>query len=67
MIGMPPQTLAYFALNRPGEQIARLLGRREHSTVLFACRKVAKAIAEDRRTRQVVEELRRRLQSPSSR
>lgn len=49
------------------KEIARLLGRREHSTVLFACRKVARAIAEDRRTRQVVEELRRRLQSPSSR
>jgi len=49
------------------QEIARLFGRREHSTVLFACRKVSKAISDHGQVGQVVEALRRKLQNPRSR
>jgi chromosomal replication initiator protein len=43
------------------QEIARLFGRGEHSTVLFACRKVSQTLTADASFRRSVEELRRRL------
>jgi chromosomal replication initiator protein len=43
------------------QEIARLFSRGEHSTVLFACRKVSQALTTDASFRRSVEDLRRRL------
>jgi chromosomal replication initiator protein len=49
------------------QEIARLFGRSEHSTVLVACRKVSRTLTADASLRRSVEELRRRLRGPGSR
>jgi chromosomal replication initiator protein len=49
------------------QEIAHLFGRREHSTVLFACRKVTRTLSADPSLRRAVEELRERLRGSRSR
>lgn len=45
------------------QEIARLFGRREHSTAIFACRKVSRALTDDSGLRRRVEEIRRELRA----
>jgi len=46
------------------QEIARLFGRREHSTVIFACRKISRALTEDSSLRKTVEDIGRKLRAP---
>lgn len=48
------------------QEIASLFGRREHSTALFSCRKVSRALTEDRALRQRIEGIRRSLHRADS-
>jgi len=48
------------------QEIARLFGRREHTTALVSCRKVSRALAEDHELRRKMEKIRRALSKPHS-
>ena len=48
------------------QEIARLFGRREHTTALFSCRKVSRAVTGAGELRRKVEKIRRALSKPRS-
>ncbi len=63
-IAWPRQVAMYLARELTGESlpaIGRHFGGRDHTTVLHACRRTAKRMAEDRSTREAVEKLQQDL------
>jgi chromosomal replication initiator protein len=68
-IAWPRQVAMYLARELTGESlpaIGRYFGGRDHTTVLHACRRASLRIAHDQDSREVVEKLRRSLDSTTS-
>ncbi len=68
-IAWPRQVAMYLARELTGESlpaIGRHFGGRDHTTVLHACRRTAKRIAEDEAAREVVEKLQHELDARGS-
>lgn len=61
------QTVMYLAqkmTNLPATRIGRLIGGRDHSTVIHSCKKMEKALQKDEELRQLVNTIKKSLEQP---
>jgi chromosomal replication initiator protein len=55
--------LARDITNTSYPQIGEELGGRNHSTIVYGCKKISQALADDRDLRQAIDTIRRKLNS----